>query len=122
MDRQRVFDHCRYSCVIVSGHRLLQPDDKLSDLGRVRDASHGIRIIGAGGIECDRKKGNQEGENNVTERPLKCGDAHYCKFLLTTWPGIEDPMNTANTRPEPDEPSRTTSGIQRNELTRNRGE
>jgi hypothetical protein len=81
MDRQRVFDHCRYSCVIVGRHRLLQPGEKLCDVGRIRDASDGIRIIGAGRTGRARKKGNQKDEDNAPERPLKCDDAHYCKFL-----------------------------------------
>jgi hypothetical protein len=38
IDPQRIVDHSRYGRAFVGGHRPLQPDDKLSYLGRVRDA------------------------------------------------------------------------------------
>jgi hypothetical protein len=74
-------------------------------MGRIRDTSDGIRIIGAGRTGRARKNGNQKDEDNAQGRRLKYGDAHHLKFLLTTCPSIEYPMNTANTRPEPNEPA-----------------
>ena len=41
--------------MIVGGHGLLQPGEKLRDVGRVRDASRGIRIIGEGGPDVATK-------------------------------------------------------------------
>jgi hypothetical protein len=41
--------------VIVGGHGLLQPGEKLRDVGWVRDASRGIRIIARTGPDVATK-------------------------------------------------------------------